>query len=129
MWSPFNWAVTKVLGVDLNAEQARSDANRAFFQEDNLRLYDEGRWTEAQYQAATANVEGSYSHDVAGEVYDAGAQSVSDTLTRGGLFDPLLNPLKTLLKQIPWWLWLVAAGIVAWKLGLFDLAKRRLAKL
>jgi len=129
MWSPLNWLRTQVLGVDLNEEQKRADEAHAFFVEDNLRLYDEGKWTQAQYEMASTNVESAYLRDVAGDVQTAAVDSMKQTLATGSLFDPLLNPFKTLLKQIPWWLWLLAAGVVAWKLGLFDLAKRRIAKL
>jgi hypothetical protein len=50
----------------------------------------------------------------------------------GGIFDTLsaaiFAPVKALLKSIPWWVWLLAAGYVGFKLGLFDLAKRKLAR-
>jgi hypothetical protein len=129
MWAPFNWAVTKVLGVDLNEEQRRSDENRAFFEADNKRLYDSGAWTQTQYETAAGNVAGSYTHDVAGDVATAGVDSIKQTLDQGRLFNPILNPIKTLLKQIPWWIWLIGLGIVAWKLGLFGLAQRRIGKM
>lgn len=72
-------------------------------------------WNNTSDQLAAAAAEG------AREGLDAMQASVKDTITSATTFS-----LRAVLGFIPWWLWLAAAGYLAFRLGLLDGAMRQL---
>ena len=56
------------------------------------------------------------------EAFDEGWAEGRDNVSRGikGTLNLLVEPLRAVLAGIPWWLWLLALGFLAFKLGLLN---------
>ncbi len=137
----WNWMVTQATGVDPAAEQARSDAADAANATINQQLVDQGTWTQAQADAANADIAtGNAStgdNNVMGAIDAAGqaglAEGLNNILTApGNLVGAVGSGASTMLwgivKAIPWWVWLVAAGALFVWMGGLELLRGRLGK-
>jgi hypothetical protein len=128
----WNWMVTQATGVDPAAEQARSTAADVGTQAINQKLLEQGTWTQQQYDTAQADMAaGNVStgvNDVMGSINaeaEAGLMDgVNNVLTAPGkVVGAVGSGASTLLwgivKAIPWWVWLAAAGaLFVWMGGL-----------
>jgi len=105
-------------GVDLDAEQAQSDAADAKIRALNQSAVDRGVWTPETRDAADARIAGQAPvtdqvDQAFTEGWNDGAKAVSDTVAKtvsgvtGTAADLISAPLGGLLKGIPWWLWVV----------------------
>jgi len=129
------------LGVDLNAEQARSDSLDAQIMAANQKLADAGYVNQAYVDLAaqdiaagdattgTDNVLASVNAEAA-----AGAkEGLNNVLTAPGkVVGAVGSGASTLLwgivKNIPWWIWIVGAGALFVWMGGLALLKGRLAR-
>lgn len=133
--------VTQATGVDPAAEQARSDAADAANTTINQQLVDQGTWTQAQADAANADIAiGNAStgdNNVMGAI-DAEAvvglkEGLNNVLTApgalvGGVGSGASTLLWGIVKNIPWWVWVAAAGALFVWMGGLSLLRGRLAR-
>ena len=137
----WNWIVTEATGVDPAAEQARSDAADAQLSSLNQQNLERGLWTQAQYDQAQADIAAGNAstgdNNVAGAINaeaEAGLQEGLNNVLNapGKLVGAVGSGASTLLwgivKAIPWWVWLAAAGALFVWMGGLELLKGRLAK-
>jgi hypothetical protein len=130
-----------VTGVDLDAEQARSNAADAATAALNQREVDAGVWTQAQADAANANMAaGNVStgaNDVVGAVTDEAEAGLQEGLHNvlaapGEVVGAVGSGASTLLwgiiKNIPWWVWLAGAGALFVWMGGLELLRGRLKR-
>lgn len=129
------------LGVDLTAEQQRANELDAKILEANQELVNRGIWTQTQYDAAARDIstgnESTGANDVVGSVdseFKAGAeqglQNVLEAPGRavGAVGDSLSTAGWGILKNIPWWVYLVGLGALFVWMGGLSLLKGRLAR-
>ena len=137
------WSKTLSLftGVDLDAEQARSNQLDAATVDLNQQNLERGLWTQTQYDQAMEDIAAGNASTGAGDVLG----SVTDEAQAGlqeGLDNVLNAPGKVvgavgqgagqllwgIVKSIPWWAW-IGAGVAlfVWMGGL-ALLRGRLAK-
>ena len=138
LWTSFMSTVT---GTDLAAEQQRSNETDARISALNQGQVDRGLWTQTQLDQANANIAAGNASTGAGNV----TGSVTDEAKAGlseGLDNVLSAPGKVvgavgagastvlagILKAIPWWTWLVAAGALFVWMGGLALLKGRLKR-
>ena len=137
----WNWMLTQATGVDPAAEQARSDAADAGNAVIDQQLVANGTWTQAQADAAAANM-------AAGNVStgDNNVMGAINAEAEAGLKDGVNNVLNApgkllsgvtggagqllwgIVKAIPWWLWLTAAGALFVWMGGLELLRGRFKK-
>jgi hypothetical protein len=137
-----SWLPSWLLGgVDLQAEQARSDALDARIAAANQDLVNRRVWSSAQFDAAQADVAaGNASSGV-----DNVVNSVDSEFRAGaaeGLHNVLAAPgqvvgaagslsgelLWGIIKKIPWWAWLAGLGALFVWMGGLSLLRGRLAR-
>ena len=137
----WNWIVTQATGVDPAAEQARSDTANAKLTASNQVLVDNGTWTQAQGDAANADIakgDASTGDDnVMGAIDAEAVAGLKDGLNNilnapgnatNALGKSLSQMLWGIIKSIPWWVWVgAAAALFVWMGGL-ELLKGRLKK-
>ena len=124
-------------GVDLAAEQARGDQLDAKLQAINATDYQRGLWDATQYAQVQNNEQTGATGDVAAQVgseFQAGLQDgLNNELSLPGKVVGAVSGgagqlLWGILKNIPWWLWLGAAGALFVWMGGLALLWGRLAK-
>jgi len=123
--SLWNWIKTQVTGVDIEKEVAIGQQQDALIAEYQARQYADGIWTASEYDAAKVRAAEqaatTYKAQVQAE-FDKGLKegkaNVSGAI--GSTINAAASPFTAILSGIPAWLWLVAAGIIAFKLGLLD---------
>ena len=136
------WSKTLSLftGVDLDAEQARSDAADAQTAALNQKLLEQGLWTQTQYDQAQADIAAGNASTGAGDVVgsvtaegQAGFEEAANNLLKvpgdavGLVGGGLSQALWGIVKNIPWWVWIGgAAALFVWMGGL-SLLRGRLA--
>ena len=136
------WSKTLSLftGVDLDAEQQRSNQADAATASLDQQLLEQGLWTQDQYDQAVANIAAGNAATGAGDVVgsvtaeaQAGLQEgVQNVLTApgkvvGAVGSGASTLLWGILKSIPWWVWLAAAGALFIWMGGLELLRGRLA--
>ena len=93
-------------------EQARGDALDAAIKADNQRKADAGRWTQAQADAANANIDAAYipvEKEIADE-FSVGLSEGAGNFRRS--VDSFINgTVKNLLRAVPVWVWFGLAGV------------------
>lgn len=132
--SLWNSLRTMVLGVDLEAEQAKGDALDAGISQYQREQRDKNVWTQEQYEAAVRNQEQGATGDVVAQVkesfdqgWEEGRENVSSGI-KGTLNRIIADPLRAVIGGLPWWLWAAALiGAFAYFGGLPWL-KKQLAK-
>ena len=137
----WNWMVTKATGVDPAAEQARSNAANAVNSAIDQQLVDNGTWTQAQADAANANMAaGDVStgdNNVASSINQAAEQGLMEGVNNvlsapGQVVGAVGSGASTLLwgivKAIPWWVYLAAAGALFVWMGGLELLRGRFKK-
>lgn len=119
---------TWALGVDLEQEQANIEAADAGNGALNRQAWEDGRWTDQEYDEARQRMEDGKIDVVAevGEEWWAGYNDAADNLT-GGLRRGLAEPVNLVLRALPWWVWVALVAWVAWQLGLWRRLKNSLA--
>lgn len=125
---------TLLLGVDLDAEQRRSDELDAQILAANQELVNRSIWTQEQADAALLNItagnQSTGAADVVGSVneeFQAGLQEGLDNVT-SGIHDTLAGTISAIFRSIPLMLWVLAAAALFVYLGGLDFLRRRLAK-
>ena len=130
-----------LLGTDLTAEQQRSDQLDQQLTAANQQLENQGYVPQGYTQQASLDIQNGNlttgANDVVGSVnseFVAGAkEGLNNVLNApgklvGDVGGGLNQMLSGILKNIPWWVWLAAAGgLFVWMGGL-SLLKGRLAK-
>ena len=124
-----------LLGVDLSAEQERTNQTNAQIDLLNQSLVDKGIWTQEQADLATAerivsDVRSGVA-DVSGSVNTSfleGLKSGEQNLT-SGISDSIARVIKDIWKAIPWQLWVVAAIALFLWMGGMSLLRGRLARI
>lgn len=115
--SLWNSLRTAVLGVDLEAEQARGDQLDQKISVYQREQRDSNAWNEQQYQQAVAHQMEGTTGNVVGQVkesFDQGWTAGLDNISTGiksTLNRIIGDPLSAVLGGLPWWLW--AAGVIA----------------
>lgn len=116
-----------ILGVDVEAEQAKSDSLDAQLRELNAEAERRGVITPEQRRASDARIESAAPvSDQIGSEFSAGwregADNVSDAFTgvisgTGRVVgDAVAAPLWGVVRGLPWWAWV---GLTAWGLTYF----------
>lgn len=139
LWS---WTMSKLTGVDLDAEQARSEQLDQATRDLNQEYLERGLWTQDQYDQAMENMvagnESTGADNVVGSVTaeaQAGLQEGLDNVLSapGKVVDAVVGQgagkvLWGIVKAIPWWVW-IGGGIALfiWMGGL-ALLRGRFAK-
>ena len=100
-------------GVDIDAEQARSDAADAELARINDAAFERGRIDEPTYQATRLHIDEQHaaSQDLSGQVAGAfgeGIQEGADNI-RLGLGGAINKIIGTALRIVPWQVWALAA--------------------
>jgi hypothetical protein len=122
------------LGVDLDAEQQRSNAADSQLQVLNQGLVDKGVWTQEQAdQAAQAIARGNAStgaNDVVGSVDQAFGEGLAqgEKNITSGISDTIARLIGDVWKAIPWQLWLVLAAVLFFYLGGLGVIRRKFLK-
>jgi hypothetical protein len=137
LWNSF-W--TAVSGYDA-ANQAAGDAADAKNQAINQQLLEDGMLTQDQYdqsvqdyQTGNASTGTDNPQAAIGAAATEGVkEGANNVLTApgkvvGGVGQGLSTLLGGILKNIPWWAWLVAAGALFVWMGGLELLRGRLAK-
>jgi hypothetical protein len=130
-----------LLGVDLSAEQQRSNQLDQQMAAVNQELVDQGYWTQAQLDQANADIaQGNAdagTNDVVATVDQAAAQGAAEGLHNvltlpgqaiGAVGSGAGTVLGSILKHIPWWVWLGLAFLVFVWLGGLVMLKGSLAR-
>lgn len=123
-WQPSSWFLSADEVQRGKDADARLDAL-------NRQAWESGKIDSQEYQRRQAAAAGESASTYESQVdaafeegWQQGKDSVSDAVaatTRavtGAAGSVVSAPLRGLLSGIPWWLWLAAAGVVVWKLGL-----------
>lgn len=120
------WFSELVTGVNLDAEKERARQLDGVVAQQNRSALERGVWTEEQYRQAEANRIGNvteaddYYNQVASDFAQGaveGAERITTT-TRKGINTLTGGVLTTAWRALPWWVWLLGIGYVAWQLGL-----------
>jgi hypothetical protein len=137
------WSKTLSLftGVDLDAEQARSDKLDQATRDLNQEYLERGLWTQDQYDEAMANLDTGNQSTGAADVVGAVTEEAQAGLQEG--LDNVLNApgkvvgaagqgagqlLWGIVKSIPWWAWFGAGVALFIWMGGLALLRGRLAK-
>ena len=117
-------------GVDLDAEQQKSQALDAQLKDQNQQLVERGLWTQDQADTANANIDTASDqggmNDTNGAVATAAGEGLKEGLNNvlaapgkivGGVTGGAGQILWGILKGVPWWLWLLAIGGLFFYLG------------
>lgn len=97
-------------------EQQRGDALDAAIKLDNQRKADQGRWTQAQADAANANIDANYIavDDQIGSEFSAGLSEGAGNFRRS-VDNFLSGAVGNFIKAVPYWVWFgLAAGAVVY---------------
>ena len=114
-----------VIGIDLDAEQARSDALDKALREENQRDLASGAIDQAAFDLSNAQIAGGYI-DVRGEVGAAFQEGFNDGVNNiSGAAGSLLN---LPFRLIPWQGYVIAAVVLFIYMGGASTLKGRLAK-
>lgn len=123
------------LGVDLDAEQKKSDALDHEITTQNQFLVERGVWTPdqyAQFEADEARPTSAYHQDVVGQVNTAFGEGLQEGITkeRGFLGGAIDSTVGNFFKLIPWQLWAIgAAALLIYFLAITGAHKKLLGKL
>ena len=123
-----------LLGVDLSAEQQRSNQADQQLLALNQQLVDQGTWTQAQADAAAQKIAAGNADTGAGNVVASVDQSFAQGLQQGeqnitsGISDTIARLIKDVWAAIPWQLWVVALVVLFVWMGGLAMLKGRLAK-
>jgi hypothetical protein len=130
-----------VTGTDLAQQQAISDAADAGNAAIDQQLLEQGTWTQTQYDAAMADTAAGNAstgdNDVTGAVTAEGEAGLQEGLNNiltapGKALGAVTGGAGTLLwgiiKNIPWWVYLLGAGAIFVWMGGLELLRGRLAK-
>lgn len=132
--SLWNTLRTAVLGVDLEAEQAKGEALDAGISQYQREQRDNAAWSQQQYDAAALHQAEGATGDVVAQVSESfdqgwteGRQNISSGIS-GALNRIIADPLRAVIGGFPWWLW--AGGVLAlfFYFGGFGWLKKRLVK-
>lgn len=128
-----------LLGYNLDQLQAQANQDNADTAAYQQQMIDSGKWNADQAAAAQQDLQNQIANntDVVGQVdqqFVQGAQEgLNNVLTAPGkltgfLGDSLSTLFGGVLKNIPWWVYLVAAGALFIWMGGLELLRGRLAK-
>jgi hypothetical protein len=137
----WNWIVTQTTGIDPAAEQQRSDTADAATAQLDQQALESGTWTQAQYDAAMADIGTGNASTGAGDVMGS-IDSEAVAGLKEGLNNVLTAPGKVvgavgsgastllwgIIKSIPWWVYLGAAVALFIWMGGLELIQGRLKK-
>jgi multidrug efflux pump subunit AcrA (membrane-fusion protein) len=129
------------LGTDLTAEQQRSNELDAKIAQANQRLVDQGVWTQTQYDQAQQDISSGNQSTGADNVVQSvdmeakaglqeGLNNVLDAPGKvvGAVGSGLSQTLGGILKNIPWWVYLVGLGALFVWMGGLSLLRGRLGR-
>jgi len=133
-----SWLPSWLLGgVDPDEEQTRGEQLDAQLAELNQRQYEQGRYTEAEYQTILQNQQTGATGDVNASINSEFAAGAAEGLHNvlavpgqivGTGFSISGEALWGVIKRIPWWVWLAAAAALFVWMGGLKLLKGRLAR-
>lgn len=137
LWNSFRTLVT---GVDINAEQARSDALNAQLSDLNTNSDYLTRLSNANQAIVATHLADqiSQSNDLAGQVDQAAYAGLQQGAANelGGLSsiskftnETLASIGGSVLGAIPWWFWFIGLGVLFVYLGGADMLKRKMGRL
>lgn len=118
-----SWIQRYLYGVDLDEEQSRANDLDAAQAADLERS--RSKYTDANFKAAQLHITADDAPHVQADVdqaFDEGLQEGSENIS-GVIRKPFEIggvAIASVLKGIPWWVWLSSAVLLAWKLGLLD---------
>lgn len=135
--SLLTWLESKATGVDLAAEQARGNAADAQLSALNTQALNSGHYDQATYDLAVQDAAAGATGDVTAQVGEAFMEGASQGLQNviqapgklvGAAGSLSGSVLWGIIKAIPWWVWVAAAGALFIWLGGLSMLRGRLAR-
>jgi hypothetical protein len=116
------WLSRVFYGVDTDETQEREDYVNAQTALLNQKKLEQGSFTDAEYERAEQTRRDNYVSDVDAEIRNAFNTELDSRAAsfRDFTGDAVGAVVGTPFKLIPWQIWLIAVGVVVWKLGLLD---------
>lgn len=119
-------------GVDLDEEAQRAEQIRQQDLQLQAKRLQQGKIDDAAYQDQLTRIQADYEQtanieqdvqDAFDQEYDAGLNRL--TKTASGPFNVFGDVVGSLLKALPWWLWVALLAYLAFQFGLFKKLVKR----